>query len=92
MAGENMSIEANEYLRLGTLPAFCPSKQCSEYLTATNTVVKTDSGKAFRLQCPECEALIDQACPDCGSKDFQVESGVEECLICGHLVKIEYRI
>jgi len=92
MVGENISIETNRFLRLGSLPAFCPSEQCDEYLTLENTTVKTEGGSAFRLQCPVCEELIDQACPDCGSKDFQVESGVEECLLCGHLVKMEYRV
>lgn len=92
MAGEKLSIDANRFLRLGTLPAFCPSKQCGKFLTIENATVKTEGGHTFRLQCPECEELIDQACPDCGSKNFQIESGVEECLLCGHLVTVEYQV
>jgi Zn finger protein HypA/HybF involved in hydrogenase expression len=92
MAGENVTIEANQFLRLGTLPAFCPSPQCNEFLTLENATVQSESGYTYRLQCPDCEELIDQACPDCGSKDFQIASGIEECLLCGHLVKVEYQV
>lgn len=78
----------NPYLRERTVPETCPSTGCGESLQVEDAVDKTTKGITFRLKCPECGTLFDQACPDCGSKDIQTVEGVEECLRCGNILQL----
>lgn len=78
----------NPYLRPGTVPETCPSIGCGESLQLHAVTEKTEKEIAFRLKCPECGALFDQACPTCGSKEVQTVDGVEECVRCGNVLQV----
>lgn len=78
----------NQYLRLGTVPETCPSIGCGESLHVNAVAEKTETGTTFRLKCPDCGRLFDQACPLCGSKEMQTVDGVEECLRCGNVLQV----
>jgi hypothetical protein len=79
---------SSPYIREGTVPEVCPSTGCGRSLQVEDTVETTTEGIAFRLRCPECGTLFDQACPECGSKDIQMVDGVEECLRCGEILQL----
>lgn len=78
----------NPYLREGTVPEVCPSEGCGSSLEVENAIDTTTEGIAFRLRCPDCGTLFDQACPECGTKDIQTVNGVEECLRCGEILQL----
>lgn len=86
--GSEQGRPDNPYLRKGTVPENCPSTECGVDLQLEDTIDTTTEGTAFRLKCPDCGKLFDQACPDCGSKDIQVVEGVEECLHCGNILQL----
>jgi rRNA maturation endonuclease Nob1 len=78
----------NPYLREGTVPGVCPSEECGRSLEKENAIDRTTEGIPFRLRCPSCGTLFDQACHECGSKDIQKINGIEECLRCGEILQL----
>lgn len=86
--GRKRSTSRNYYLRGNTLPEVCPSTECGIDLHPSDTAETTVKGVKYRYKCPGCGTLFDQACPSCGSKEFQVVEGVEECLRCGEVLKL----
>lgn len=88
MDGGKENIFENSCLRPDTVPERCSCEDCQEDLSIESVLVKTSNGVPYKLKCPECDELFDQACPICGSKDTQVKGGVEECVHCGRVLEI----
>jgi len=84
---EKMELDGNEYLRLASISTTCPIGDCDSRLRSGQSTVYTNCGLPYRFECPACSALIDQACPHCGSKEIRKQDGVEDCVRCGAVLR-----
>ena len=84
---QKMELDGNEYLRIDSISTSCPIRDCDSLLRKGQSTVYTNGGRPFRFKCPNCSALIDQACPHCGSKEIRKKDGVEDCVRCGSVLR-----
>lgn len=78
----------NEYLRIGAIPHDCPDCGTELRSSIENVdIIRTQSNDIpYRFRCSDCFETIEQACPDCGHREFDAD-GTLECLGCGKILR-----